>query len=295
MYFGVKYYMKRKTHDEFVNDVKSKYGNEYTVIGHYVNNKEYIKLRHNCDKCNNHIFDMRPNDFLYGHKCPFCFPKSVLKTDDMFRKQVIDLYNDEYTVMGKYLCNSEKILMRHNNESCNNYEWLVLPRDFLGGKSKCPECSKLIRSAKTKKSIESVQAKFNEYYGDNEYTVLEYINYNTPIKVLHNECNTQFTIHSNNAYKKNGCPCKHCKSGSIGINYIKKFLDDNSIVFNEEVTCQNMVYKDKLKIDICFDSINLEYDGDQHFKRGRGRNEDERKERKYSYNNVEIQLKMIIV
>src|SRR5206468_8152276 len=33
-----------------------------------------------------------------------------------------------------------KILIRHNNESCNNHEFNMKPQDFLGNNQRCPKC-----------------------------------------------------------------------------------------------------------------------------------------------------------
>ena len=38
---------KRKTHEEFVEEVEEKYKGEYTVLGQYTNNKNKILMRHN--------------------------------------------------------------------------------------------------------------------------------------------------------------------------------------------------------------------------------------------------------
>ena len=65
-------YSKRKTQEEFVREVKEKRGNEYTILGEYVNNKTKILIRHNSPECNYAEFEMTPNCFLRPQNCPVC-------------------------------------------------------------------------------------------------------------------------------------------------------------------------------------------------------------------------------
>lgn len=36
------------------------------------------------------------------------------KTDEEFKKNIFDLVNNDYTVLGKYITNKEKVLFKHN-------------------------------------------------------------------------------------------------------------------------------------------------------------------------------------
>ena len=60
---------KKKTHEEFVQEVKEKYGDEYEVLGEYVNNRTKILIRHNYCK---HQWCIVPHSLLSGSGCPFC-------------------------------------------------------------------------------------------------------------------------------------------------------------------------------------------------------------------------------
>jgi len=53
--------------DEFVMLIKSLYGEEYSVLGDYVNSETKIKMRHNI--CGT-IFYSKPNHLANGHGCP---------------------------------------------------------------------------------------------------------------------------------------------------------------------------------------------------------------------------------
>lgn len=56
-----------KTNQEFINEMKEKYGNEYTVLGEYQNNKTSILIRHNL--CGTEWY-VKPANILYGYGCP---------------------------------------------------------------------------------------------------------------------------------------------------------------------------------------------------------------------------------
>lgn len=66
-------YKPKKKQSEFISDVEKLFGEEYTVIGEYINNKTQIDMKHNI--CGN-TYQVRPNDFLQREgRCPKCFRK----------------------------------------------------------------------------------------------------------------------------------------------------------------------------------------------------------------------------
>ena len=69
---------RRKTTEEFVKEVKEKYGDEYTVLGEYKGNKRKLLIRHNCGKCNNYEWEITPNSLLRGRGCPACNNKEII-------------------------------------------------------------------------------------------------------------------------------------------------------------------------------------------------------------------------
>lgn len=115
-----------------------------------------------------------------------CIEKGVLaigskkKTNEEFVKQVYELVKEEYKVIGNYEGAHKKILMRHNNESCGNYEYLTTPNSFIKG-GRCIKCS-----GKLKRTQESFEDDIFNLVRD-EYTVLgRYVNTMTKIKMRHN-------------------------------------------------------------------------------------------------------------
>jgi hypothetical protein len=67
----------RKTQDEFVQNMNDLYGNEYEVIGQYVNNKTKILIKHKLCECE---FSKRPSELLRGKcYCIKCYPNHDVK------------------------------------------------------------------------------------------------------------------------------------------------------------------------------------------------------------------------
>ena len=128
---------QRFTTESFKEKVYDMYGDEYTVLGEYINNKTKILFRHN--QCG-YIFEMRPNAFLQGQGCPMHkYEKSAVgrtKTHEEFVKEVYDLVGDEYTVLDTYIHGTIKIRFVHN--ICGSI-FEMTPNAFLSGR-RCPNC-----------------------------------------------------------------------------------------------------------------------------------------------------------
>jgi len=238
-----------KTTEEFKKEVYDLVGNEYTVLGEYINNKTKIKMKHNI--CNN-VYEVTPTNFLHRkNRCPDCSLKNIgnkyRKTTEEFKKEVYDLVNDEYTVLGEYINNKTKIKMKH--KLCNNvYE--VKPNYFLNG-TRCPLCSK-----KLKKTTESFKQEVYKLVG-NEYTVLgEYINNSTKIKMKHNICNSILNKTPNKFLQGDRCPLCSKKLKKTTEEFKKEVFNlvgDEYTVLGEYI---NNSTKIKMKHNIC----NFEYE-----------------------------------
>lgn len=86
---------KRKTAEEFKNEIISLTNNEYNVLGNYVNNKIKIEFIHL--KCKNK-FLMKPNAFLGGCRCPIC----KASHGETIIKNILDENNIEYEFQKKF-------------------------------------------------------------------------------------------------------------------------------------------------------------------------------------------------
>jgi vacuolar-type H+-ATPase subunit D/Vma8 len=140
---------RKKGIEKFKKEVYDLVGREYEVLGEYIDALTKIKIRHNSERCNNNEYEVIPADFLHGTRCPICsfinMGLNKRKTHEEFCNEVYNLVGDEYTVVGKYQLSNKKVLIRHNCEACNNYEYKVIPSSFLSG-VRCPICAYLNNS-----------------------------------------------------------------------------------------------------------------------------------------------------
>jgi hypothetical protein len=174
--------LRRKTNEQFQQEVFDLVGNEYTFLDSYVNTLTKLRVKHN--KCGN-IYEVTPGNFLSGKRCLYCKNKAKRKTDVQFKTEVFDRVGNEYVFLDKYVNTRTKLRVKHNK--CNNI-YKVTPNAFLKG-SCCPFCS----SNAKKTDAQFKQEVFN-LVGD-EYTFLEcYQGASTKIKVKHNTCGHTYKV-----------------------------------------------------------------------------------------------------
>ncbi|PWT39112.1 hypothetical protein DKZ22_11745 [Limosilactobacillus reuteri] len=143
--------IQNKDTDYFRKEVKNLVGDEYVVMTAYTRSQNKIMMRHNV--CG-YQWGIKPYSFLRGARCPKC--SGVLKKNtEIFRREVYELEEESYTVLGEYVTAQTKIRMRHNK--CGNI-WEIKPYSFLSGK-RCPRC----RSSHGELSIEN-WLKRNGYF-----------------------------------------------------------------------------------------------------------------------------------
>lgn len=184
---------KKLTTQEFKDRVKELTGDEYLVIGEYVNNRTKIKIKH--VKCGNY-FDMTPSHFMSGNRCSHCFKKKKLTTLE-YKEQVKQFVGEEYLVIGEYVNNQTKIKMKHIK--CGNY-FDMRPGDFKQGK-RCPHCF-----GNHKKTTEQFKAEVFDLVGDEYEVTGEYINTNTHISMKHNKCGYIWRIRPEQFLRGRRCP-----------------------------------------------------------------------------------------
>lgn len=125
---------RRRTHEEFIQEVYDLVKDEYEILGEYKNNHTKIKMKH-C-LCG-HEWDIEPKDFLHKNtRCPNCFG-SKKKTNEEIKKEIFNLVGNEYVLISDYKGTNYYITLKHNK--CNN-NFEVRFKDFLTRNSRCPNC-----------------------------------------------------------------------------------------------------------------------------------------------------------
>ena len=149
-----------------------------------------------------------------------------------------DLVKDEYSVLGEYVNNKEKILMRHN--TCG-HEYMVQPNKFLTGR-RCPKCS----HGSTLKGLDQFKSEVYDLVGD-EYTVLgNYEGNNTKILMRHNTCGHEYMVTPVKFSSGNRCPkCSHGSTRKT-IEDIKKEIEE--VDPNYELVSEYKGRKTKVKL-----------------------------------------------
>lgn len=234
---------KRKTTEQFKKEVYNFVGDEYEVIGEYINSKTHIKVRHNL--CG-YIWDCIPHVFLGGGRCPLCNGSCKTLTHDDFYRKVINKFGDEYEILTPYINHKSKIKIKH--KICGR-EFEITPMCFMNSKG-CRQC---LRS-KQESRIKSTEIFKNEVYslvGD-EYSVLE--NYNgckNKILFTHNICNHKFYMSPDSFLQGSRCP--HCAKISRTLKRRKNpddFYKEAMYILGNEYSILDKYINKKTKIRV---------------------------------------------
>ena len=251
--------MKKKTHEEYVEELKIKNPN-VEVIGRYINSN--TKIMHHC-LIHDVFWETKPCRVVDGHGCEKCriekFKISNTKTQDEYVKEVA-LKNPNIEVVGKYVDARTKILhkcLKHN------VVWDVLPNNILKGCG-CFECLKEKIANKNSNNHSEYVIKLSSV-NPNLVTLDKYINTETKIKHKCTVCGYEWTVKPANVLSGKGCP--KCNE-SHGEKNISAYLTKNDIAYISQYTFDDCKDKRKLPFDFYLPELNIciEYDGEQHYK-----------------------------
>lgn len=238
--------------------MKNVIGEEYVVVGGYVDSRTKIKLKH---KICNHEFDALPNHVLSRKttRCPNCFGGIRINHDE-FVKIIKEVHNDEFQILGTYKNSDTPLEVRH--KLCNHI-FYPIPHGFIRGTG-CPKCAGILKL--THEEFVERASKFNKI---DEFEFLErYSNNRTKIKVKHIPCGRTYDAHPSVLLRGGGCArCKESK----GEKSIADYLEINKIHYDSQYRFEDCKNKNSLPFDFAiFDNGNslmflIEYDGEQHF------------------------------
>lgn len=175
---------KKKTHNEFVNEVYNLVGDEYTILGIYKNTGTKILIRHNCNICNNHEWEVIPSMFLdtkarAGTRCPVCRYKTIIVHNKLTYEQIKEFIEIEsksecklLTLKQDYIDTQHKIKIRCK---CGNVFETTFAEFKSDNKRQCNECGFYIRGKGRRLDFDTVKSRIEEIDG---YTLIsnEYVN-----------------------------------------------------------------------------------------------------------------------
>ena len=194
--------MKKKTHEEYVVELKNKNPN-LEVVGEYINAK--TKVLHKCRTCNYEWYCL-PSHALNSKNCPMCNGSVKYNHEEYVEK--VSKINPDIKVVGEYKGVRTKIT--HYCKKHNVY-FDMLPSGILKGCG-CNKCkSEKISNSNGKTHKQYI--KELSLVNSNVIVLGEYSGATTPIlhKCLKHEF--EWYISPNNALHGNGCD--KCKSEKI--------------------------------------------------------------------------------
>ena len=241
---------KKLTTEIFIKQSIEIHNNKYDYsLVDYKNN--YTKVNIICPF--HGIFKMLPSNHIYRKQgCLKC--KGLYRTTEEFINLAIDKHGNKYDYsLVDYIKSHDKVKI-----ICKKHHKIFeqRPQDHLQGNG-CPYCKSLTTEEFISKCIE----KHNDKY---DYSLVEYINSNTKVKIICKKHNKIFEQRPSSHLSGQCCPrCKESK----GETKIEKFLEEKNIVFEKQKKFINCKHINSLPFDFYLPDYNMciEFDGVYHF------------------------------
>jgi hypothetical protein len=194
---------RKKTQEEFVNEIYNLTKGEYEVVSKYISAIEKVKFLHK--PCNT-ILEVVASHFVSNnYRCRQCKKRKPRKTHRQFVEEVIEIRGDIYEFLSEYTSSTDLVKIKH--KACGHV-WNVTPTNLTKkdhkGKLYCPNCNGGVGYT-LEKFKEKVFSLVKE-----EYVVIgDYVNAQTPIKMKHNleSCSNVYHVRPNDFISgENRCP-----------------------------------------------------------------------------------------
>ena len=254
------------TNDIFQKRVNDLLGEDYKIIGDYIDKSTPIKIIHN--KCGREYY-IRPHGFNNKTKlsksCPYCKNNRNLKYNKEEVEKIINYtlsVDNEYEVL-EYTSNKKNMTLKH---SCGLVFKMTLI-NFKKHPSGCPNCNSGFIKSKNRKSISEIREVMKET--NSEFSLIsEYRLNRAPNGYVfrHNSCGTEFNAQIKQALQKHGLKCPNCKKRSFYETKILNILNSYNINVEEQKVFTKCKYKRYLRFDFYLPEYNIciEYDGEYH-------------------------------
>lgn len=256
--------MSRRYGKIFKDRVKAVHGDEYSVIGDYVNHKTRIRVKHNVCETEMDVF---PSHFV---KKQVQCPNPECRHDRMMFKYGSEFYN-RLDTQGKFTAISEYDGIDTPMTFCCKQCGCIFTinkagRIFETPKiSHCPDCySEHVRV----REEERYKAKLENKFGDEFELCGNYNGYNNEVQILHKKCGNVSTYYrASKVLTDYLSPCRTCAI-TKGEKAIATVLDKLNIEYKFQQKYKDLLGKNNksLTYDFCIPSYNLliEYQGEFH-------------------------------
>ena len=132
----------KKTAEDVSKLIHELTSGEYELLGEFNGVDTPMKIRHNCDDCNNNEYNVTFSNFKKGTRCPECAKvlQGVNKTKSSKWKDrfVENVKEFNYEIISNEL-KRKKDKIEINNKNCNHESFLMSPDKFERGQ-RCPKC-----------------------------------------------------------------------------------------------------------------------------------------------------------
>lgn len=253
--------VKRKTTEQFEKEVHEWTAGEYTLVGVYIKSSIPTTIKHNvCGR----VFDMAPNKFQQGHRCPACYKDSKVKTLEQFISDVRSIHGELFEVVSDYTSSSSPVTLKC---TVHNFTFDSVPNNILRKTKRliCPKCFGDYQREKQRKDTEEVVRQLTMKHRGKIELIGEYVNTHTKTLFKCADCGKEFKAEPNSVLRISGCP--YCSTPK-GEKLIREFLDDNNIPYESQKKFEGLEADRKLSYDFYLpvNNIVVEYDGLQHDK-----------------------------
>lgn len=231
----------------------------FEILTKDIKNRDTI-IEIKCPNCNQ-IFKKTYWNFQRSKNCPLCNPKKARqrKTTEEFIKEAKEVHGNKYDYsLVDYKNNNTKVKI-----ICPVHGvFEQIPKEHLRGRN-CSKCSGGVKDTK-----ESFVQKAKLIHGENayDYSLVNYINSNTKIKIKCLECGNELVVLPNSFLQGRGC--SHGRK-SFGEKIIKQFLIENNINYIQEAVFVDLIGINggKLRFDFWLPDLNtvIEFQGKQHY------------------------------
>ena len=261
---------RKKPNEQFILEAENIHKDENNIPIYDYSEVNYISTHEKVNIiCKIHgSFEQCPSDHLSGRGCNGCGmikrAKTQTFTKELFIQKAKEVHGDDkydYSQVD-YINSQTKITLK-----CNICEYVFeqQPNSHLQGCG-CDKCAHMINHENQKLTKEEITERGKKTHGDKfDYSLVNYININTPIKIKCNKCYNIFEQLVANHIKQNkGCPFCDCRiTEKILHNYLKSIYP-NIIKEFKQKWCKSKKY---LPFDECIPELNIiiELDGGQHF------------------------------
>lgn len=277
-----------QSHSEYQSKLESKQGvGTFNLLSEYKGSVKKIKIRHNCELCNNYEGWVIAGQLLQKG-CPsmkhkkkkydngwviYCelSPESqkIDSTHEAFIEKVNSLeHSDSIRILGKYTKAKHKIEIQ-----CVRCGVIrkVLPQQVVRN-SFCQTCGFKKRNKTKTISLEEMLGRLDEWYEKEEYSVVNpdtYVDSTIHTLFRHNTCGYEWDTTMTNVVRGHGCP--KCNIFSKAEIWISEILSEHNIKFKGQYTFSDLKNEKLLRFDFAIFNkeddleIILEYNGRQHY------------------------------